>query len=301
MFAEESRNGRLNVFYFYVRRLLRIWPLYFVTLLIGFVVYPIVLRLYGIEHHETVRWPMYSIFAANFEHIWNAYPATNILGVQWSVAVEEQFYLLWPIVFILRGRKIFPFILLAVITFSEFFSFKIELAKPAGDYHFLSCVKYLSFGALVSYYCFFEEAAIRKLFGRITKLATVVIYSLFILVICYWHEIKEVFPTSQYLYHIAPTLFTAFVIVEQNYGTNSFFKIGSSKALSWLGRISYGLYLTHMISINIIIGLFPKNESFLFLKMLLSIALCIGLSHLSYYYFESYFLSLKDRFSRLGN
>jgi peptidoglycan/LPS O-acetylase OafA/YrhL len=82
-----------------------------------------------------------------------------------------------------------------------------------------------------------------------------------------------------------------------NYSNNSFFKIGKLPILTWLGKISYGLYVTHMIALNIIFAIFTNEAEFVLLKNLLTIILTILLSYVSYITIEKYFLSLKNKFS----
>src|SRR5580693_4799132 len=84
---------------FYARRCLRIWPLYYSALLFMFVVVPL---LRPSEAHTSFEarsspWWSYPIFLQNFlTPIPTA--ATGLLGVTWSLAVEEQFYVFWPLV-----------------------------------------------------------------------------------------------------------------------------------------------------------------------------------------------------------
>jgi peptidoglycan/LPS O-acetylase OafA/YrhL len=98
--------GRRTMRNFYARRVLRIWPLYLAFLTFCFVVVPAVIgRRVGmgsIGPGDTV---------AYWLHLGNVVPAMRgsfpgaWLGVTWSLAVEEQFYLIWPAVVILGGRQ----------------------------------------------------------------------------------------------------------------------------------------------------------------------------------------------------
>ena len=298
MFTEETREGKLNVIYFYIRRILRIWPLYFLTLFIGFIVYPLILKAGGHPHHENASWLMYAVFAANFDHIWNYFPTSNMLGVQWSVAVEEQFYLVWPLLFVLLNKKkIFPWLLGFIILCSETYSIRTGSHIAAGDYHFLSCIRYLSYGALLAWWSFHKKELLAAILNKIKKPAVILIYLSCIGIMMLQNYITLHFPGYIYLYHLAPVLFSMYIIAEQNFSENSFFRLGNFKTLSWLGRISYGLYLTHMIAINIILAVMPPDRQFSLLGAIAALLLCISISYLSYTYFESYFLSLKKKFS----
>lgn len=298
MYDEQANCGKLNVLNFYARRILRIWPLYYMSLVVGFIIYPWIVQLFGNVHHENASGLWYSIFAANFDHIYHGYPSTGILGVQWSVAVEEQFYLLWPLLFFLFNKKrYFPIILMVIIFLSELFSAKVTSLLPAGDYHFASCIRYLSFGGLIAFFCYHKIEQVKLLLLKINKSVIVFIYLACFTLMILQNTFSQIFSSYQYLYHIIPVLFFGFVIIEQNFSENSFFKIGSFPLLNWLGKISFGLYLTHMVAINIVLGMFPKSPDYVFLKVLLSISICILISYLSYTYVEKYFLSFKNKFS----
>ena len=113
------------------------------------------------------------------------------------------------------------------------------------------------------------------------------------------HKILGHFGFYPFIFHVVPALFFSFVIIEQNFSPNSFFKMGKFKLLTWLGKISYGLYLTHMIGINIAL-LILKDTVNIWYLIPLSLFFTIAISYLSYHYFEAYFLKLKKSFSKVN-
>ena len=131
-----------------------------------------------------------------------------------------------------------------------------------------------------------------------SKYLTISIYIFSLGFIFIQHKILGHFDFYPYIFHVVPTLFFSFVIIEQNFSPNSFFKMGKFKLLTWLGKISYGLYLTHMIGINIAL-LILKDFVNIWCLILLSLFFTITISYLSYYYFEAYFLKLKKSFSKI--
>ena len=298
MFSEQAKQGKINILYFYVRRVLRIWPLYYLTLVAGFLVYPWLMHLSGKDFHETAGGWMYSLFAANFDNVYNpGSPTAGILGVQWSVAVEEQFYLTWPLIFYaFSKKKFYPFLLLAIIILSEIFFVRAETFAEE-TFHLLSCFRFLAFGGLLAWICFTYDERVRIFFSKISKTLTIVIYSVCLLLLLAETKMIHLFPWYKNAGQFVAIIFFGFVIVEQNYSANSFFKIGSFRILNWLGKISYGLYLTHMIAIYIVRGVFPEAPEFFLLKVLSAILITVLISHISYYYMESFFLSLKNKFS----
>lgn len=84
---------------FYARRCLRIWPLYYCALLFMFVIVPLVRHSEAQQIFEprSMPWWSYFVYLQNFL-VPTVTKATGLLGVTWSLAVEEQFYLVWPLV-----------------------------------------------------------------------------------------------------------------------------------------------------------------------------------------------------------
>ena len=84
---------------FYARRCLRIWPLYYCAILFMFVVVPLVRPSEASKIFEarSMPWWAYLVYLQNF-FVPSVTQATGLLGVTWSLAVEEQFYAVWPII-----------------------------------------------------------------------------------------------------------------------------------------------------------------------------------------------------------
>ncbi|MES1222292.1 MAG: acyltransferase, partial [Bacteroidota bacterium] len=92
LIAEKNANGVVNIPKFWMRRILRIWPLYFLCVFLGFVAIPYVLQLAGKPQPPTASAISYITFTSNFDYIKHGYPGSTVLEVLWSIAVEEQFY-----------------------------------------------------------------------------------------------------------------------------------------------------------------------------------------------------------------
>lgn len=297
MFKEQTKYGSINISSFYLRRVLRIWPLYYLTLLVGFVIYPFIMNLEGYPYNESASPFLYSIFATNFDHIYNGHPSIGILGVQWSVAVEEQFYLIWPILFFLfNDKRYFPYLLIILFISSEVFLHYTQ-DWSISYYHLLSNLRYLSFGAILAYITYLYSNKVVLFLNKITKKMNFFIYTFCLSLLLFQQKLPALY-FLDLIVHFLPFFFFGFVIIEQNFSENSFLKISSFKPLNWLGKISYGIYLLHMIAVYFVLSMFSKNREFTLPFVLLTIALTIYISYLSYRYIENFFLLLKAKFSR---
>jgi peptidoglycan/LPS O-acetylase OafA/YrhL len=135
---------------FYARRALRIWPLYYLVLFVAFVVAP----LFAPSMRPTAVsvWPAFVFYVQNIVFAYRTtYPFG--LGATWSLAVEEQFYLTWPVlVFLLKKQTLaIVSVLLVVMSLSLRLSFHFHGA-PLGFVHFftLSRLDSIAFGSLAA-------------------------------------------------------------------------------------------------------------------------------------------------------
>jgi peptidoglycan/LPS O-acetylase OafA/YrhL len=112
LLQEERVTGNISIGKFYIRRMLRIWPLYYLIVLLGFLVLPYCLQVSGLENaFKTAYWPkfiLFLLFLPNLAMV--AFPQVPFTAQAWSIGTEEQFYLIWP--FLLRRfRKVLPWML----------------------------------------------------------------------------------------------------------------------------------------------------------------------------------------------
>lgn len=296
LFSEQKIHEKIQIGSFYLRRILRIWPLYYLTLIIGFIILPQIKGI-GTENASPL---LYSLFLANFDHIYNGFPTLNTLGVHWSVCVEEQFYIIWPLLFwLMQKTKSFVPLTIILIVASEVFFIVSGSKIEAGDYHLFSCFKYLAIGGLLANWAFYHHEKMVQFLSFFNRNLTMSIYFFSLVFIFIQHKILGHYSFYPYTFHVVPTLFFSFVIIEQNFSSYSFFKMGRFKLLTWLGKISYGLYLTHMIGINIAL-LILKDAFNIWYLIPLTLFFTISISYLSYHYFEAYFLKLKKSFSKVN-
>jgi peptidoglycan/LPS O-acetylase OafA/YrhL len=106
LLKEEGRFGSIDWLAFWMRRILRIWPLFFLIWFIGFggIPWPEMLKIIG-QGFDSGHALLFAIFLGNWSMIWQGPVGSDILSVLWSVCVEEQFYLFIPIALTLLGSR----------------------------------------------------------------------------------------------------------------------------------------------------------------------------------------------------
>lgn len=296
MLHERKRTGRLDIRRFYLRRALRIWPLYFAVLFVGFWLFPSLMNLLGRPYQENASLPLYALFLTNIDHILHGMPSTGILGVQWSVAIEEQFYLLWPLLFTVAGtRRAFPTIVTAMVVFSFAFKTNIATNETEAYFHSFAATGDLALGALAASICFERRHAVEQIFSRFSRQLLLELYVLGFLLIVGGGRLLHG-PTGRAAGDQLTALFFLFVILEQTYAAHSFFKGGNSKVGTHLGRISYGLYLWHMVAIEAIKLAARHRTLGIGSQMLLALIITWVLAELSFRLLERPFLRLKENF-----
>ncbi len=105
LIKDKKETGKIHIAHFWMRRILRIWPLYFFCVFFGFVVFAWLKQALGQPVNETAHLWNYLTFTSNFDLLYNGSPDASVLSVLWSVAIEEQFYFVWPIFLYLFSVK----------------------------------------------------------------------------------------------------------------------------------------------------------------------------------------------------
>lgn len=294
---EKEIGGGFNIRNFYVRRVLRIWPLYYVTLLFTFFVYPIIKVKLGYPNDNPYHFLYQVLFLGNFDSILVAQHdligvAPMMININWSIGIEEQFYIFWPILFLLCGARKF-WIAITFVIVSSFFLRTYFLEGPELYYHTFARMSDLAVGALLAYLSFFNKTFVNRI-EQMPRLVVFVIYVAGFLLLMYGYNSVDSTLVS---------LFFGFIIVEQNFAKRSLYKFGNHKLLSSLGKYSYSFYLLHTLGIQVSILIFrflhlDRSAGFYYgtLYALIAFAVAMPLSMLSYRFIESYFLNMRKKF-----
>lgn len=293
---ERKLTGTFSLGKFLVRRTLRIWPLYFIIIIIGFLIFPVLIDGYHTDHNA---W-MYIGFLANFDEIINgANDPINFLTAPWSVAVEEQFYLFWGIILFIgfKIKKFKPIYLIIVLYIISFY-FRWHFWEDYRTLYFSTitvCQDILT-GSLLGLALFHEKNFLEP----IKKLSKIWVFLIYILGfgMCFFKN--KIFPGQLIIIERSVlSLFFAFVILDQIRGEHSIFKLGRIKVFNYLGKISYGLYMYHLV-IMFILALWINSwtDYGIWLIPLFFVLIIIGVvsvASISYYLIEKPLLKLKPK------
>lgn len=304
---EKEMTGTIQVGKFYVRRILRIWPLYYMMLVIAFVIFPYVKAATGEMVDERVSPLHYIFFAANFEfmRIWPERPDAVAVSVLWSVAIEEQFYLVWPLLLrfipVKWYKYVFPAIMLFSLVFRSFYTQGTDADHAVRYFHTFSVIGDMALGGLFAWWCSYPSKFLQFV-TNLSKPAIAVIYAGAIFFSLFMERIFV--PGIPIIFErLVIGFFFGMIILEQNYARNSFFKLGQWKLVSKLGTYTYGLYCLHLLAFYIATKIIVKagwDQTLLgtaFIQLGIAMPLSIFISLASYHLFEKWFLRLKDKFA----
>jgi peptidoglycan/LPS O-acetylase OafA/YrhL len=302
----KTRNSPHYLKNFYLRRILRIFPLYYITL-IFFLLFlpnfsPNILNLNYYLQKQAWFWT----YLQNWLFIFRP-PSAGAASLHhlWSLAVEEQFYLLWPFIILLfKKQKAIIFlliaVLMAVITLRFLlWTYQIENLAYFNLYTF-SRIDGICIGGLLAVLRVVNHRVVNRYF-------TLIILALAALNFAFYFFNKQ----NQFSYpYLAISGYTTFAIIFGllvNEGVErqdtAISKILAFKPFQFFGTISYGLYIFHwplylMMARAFKTWLHPADIAinYSIIVSLFATALSILLAWLSFHFFEKRFLALKKSF-----
>ena len=293
LLRERTLRGFLDVKAFYIRRMLRIWPLYFLFLFTAY-------ALTFVISSEQLTWKHllgYTLFAGNW--VFFLMPVTTVAGPLWSVSLEEQFYLIWPWVIRRSNPRRLAITAIGLMVMASIVTLAMGIIHPNYDWvskNSFTRVDGIAVGALLAL----------LLHGRAPAFSARVRAALLIssMAILLW--IAHDFGLFHLPVALAPLVLgwplaavaCGGILLSVLGSTGRFTAPLRSGPLVYLGRISYGLYVYHELLLKLGDRLFPAHDSSasqMIAYWLFGLGTTIPVAMASYQLLELPFLRLKRR------
>jgi len=289
--AEQAEHGDLDVRQFWVRRWLRTLPNYYLFLLVNFL----------IERWATGAWPhawSYLYFGQNL-----AWPSPMFYGESWSLAIEEIFYLIAPLLILMaRGRlarymRPIPLIVIGILVFTGIRIAFVLQGDPGWDEGVrkvtLVRLDAIAYGVLA--------IVLYRRFRMTTRVVTgAALLGAVGVAICVWSYFAlprdSSFFARTFLFNLIPISFAAFLPLAarwRNSGLPKFVEVAVNKLALW----SYALYVSHLALLRVlqwILGWKGQTPLECLAQAVAFSAMAIALAALVHYLYERPVLRLRD-------
>lgn len=270
---------------FYARRCLRIWPLYYCALLFMFVAVPVLRpsEAHKIFEPRSMPWWSYFVYLQNFM-VPAVTRATGLLGVTWSLAVEEQFYAVWPLIVRFCTEAQLRKLTIGVICFSPILRFFL-VHRGVNVYPSTFCrMDGLMAGALLAV-AFRSKTFSREIYVWPAWIVLLMASSLAFITA---HRVEWA------VYSFTALASVSFVYLALCSKQKWLHALMGNRFLIYTGTISYGIYLLEKIPTDAATSLhFNRHPA---LILVVTSAATYGLAILSWNFLEKPFLRLKRFF-----
>jgi peptidoglycan/LPS O-acetylase OafA/YrhL len=294
LLREREATGRLDLRAFYLRRILRIWPLY-----LTFVALAAIVAVLSHTQHLAMKYVIgYTFLAGNWIYVFHGMPASFATPL-WTVSIEEQFYLTWPV----ACRKLSPrriaalaIALLAVANLSRVVLAAFGASVQVMEFNTISRLDPIALGTLLALF----ESKMFKLDGPkrwaliAGGLATWVAASAYSGSGMVGHTISQ---WRLVLTRPAIALASIVILLAALGSSQGFFK---NKVVIYCGKISYGLYVIHEFG-RFLASYFvhAHGPATIAAQDAIALSFTLVLAMISYRWLETPFLRLKDRYSHV--
>lgn len=290
LFREKEQTGKIYLGKFYMRRILRIWPLYYLLVAVGPLLVTWAKQVHEPDYFST------ALFINNFSTIrtglWT-YPYSHF----WSICIEEHFYLVWPLVIALVTRKtavpVFSAVIALSILFRAYAFYNLAYPWMTLFAHTFSRMDILALGSLFGYLHYVNPKHI-----SVPRIPLMLMYGLlvFLLVNDTLTAYENIFDATvkKFFYCIVAGIAMHRFVFRKDGKTVS----AKPGIFHYFGKISYGIYMYHNVIIMIIIQQFmiPYGNGNLYLYLLIYLSSTLLVSVISYECIERPFLRLKSTF-----
>jgi peptidoglycan/LPS O-acetylase OafA/YrhL len=283
LLREREAGGTVDVTAFYMRRILRIWPLYFVFLL---VVTPLMGYVLPDESMPLKYIGAFLLLAGNWACVLWGYPH-SVAGPLWSVSMEEQFYLVWP--WILR-RWAANLLAVALVLVAVSFVARIYLVMQGAVHPQIWCntlarLDPIACGALLAVIIRRKEISL----SGVTR-AALLLFGIAVLTLA--GRYGDFTGTRSLIMFPAVTVACVALILAT-------LGLPAVRPLVYLGRISYGLYVFHLTFVMLFDVSATHDPADRVVRIVLTLVATIAAAAVSYHLLERPFLRRKEQFAHV--
>lgn len=300
LLVEKDRTDTVNIRRFYMRRILRIWPLYYLTLILCILIFPQIsfLNIPGetevINNNLTIKLVLYALILPNI--VTGVFTHIPYLSQNWTIGVEEQFYYFWP--WVIRQTKTKKLLLVMGILLVLFYLVRsltvIYMPENGWLIYLKEFIKSLRLtcmilGAIGAYFIHFEiDSKIVKFI--FSKGFQIVLYLTLVSMLAFGVYLRGV---NQEVY----SLLFSLILMNLSKNPNTILSL-ENPVFDYLGKITYGFYMYHTLAIVIALKItlmFESNSNWISYPITYILTVIFG--WLSYEYFEKPFLKIKAKFT----
>jgi len=290
---------------FWIRRVLRIFPLFFAFMILGEIFW----QLTSLPQTWPTARPWLLTYTLNFGHMLHLVPISDVYSHFWSLAVEEQFYLLWPFVIWFLGRSALRAVIIVLMIATPLVRWGLVQTGLSDTYqlYFLTPTLLDSFAAGAALVLFDLQWIRHGRWWVLGALAITLISGISVNLQQGWHFALwslgyPYFMPSAFQYAWGYTLLNITAALLVFACTQNAFNVFSNRVLVQLGKVSYGIYVIHRPVYRLVEAIQPRLVEHLPSIMVHITSLSIFvigsalLALISYRYLETPFLKLKVRF-----
>lgn len=297
LLRERDRRGKISLRNFYIRRTLRIFPLYYAVLFAMAVGYGLLHSHSEFGRRFVSELPIYLTYTGNL------FPVSFFIA--WSLAAEEQFYLLWPFVERNLTRFLVPLLVLGLaanqllnfpgsrLTIAEWTGVSYLPELPIAQCTFTPILLGVALAHLLH-----DRRSFRIVASWLASPWAAVGALLALILICSFLP-ADISGFPRLLIQMTMTVLVAACVIREDHRLMPFLRL---RPLVRLGVISYGIYLLHIHAIVVaekLLAVSPIEHHLLLFAT--GLAFSVVAAELSFRLYESPFLRLKDRFSHQPN
>lgn len=295
--TEYRTNTKISIKKYFIRRVLRIWPLYYSYLLLTVLLSIVRLHI----NPDMNRLAGNVFFVDNILSAFNGHNSNLSTSHLWSISLEEQYYFALPFFLIWLVKQTHKTVALTLLslfillTAGKILAIVLQFKHPfiyalpiSGESFVLGCIMGLGI----------YNEALKKINSWM-----LFVVGLFLLCIVYFLPSVQVFGVNQFFSYLLVAIAFGLILFAVSLNENKILQsVFENRVIVYLGKISFGLYIFHRLVIDKFIPLMKRSDPLLRSGIVILIfVLTVAIAILSYEFFEKRFLKLKERFSVVKN